>query len=173
MYWGLNNKKGFTLIELLVVISIIGFLASASVLMFNSARLKARDAARLADFKQLQTTLSLYYDTYNRFPDSDYAGCGGWDSSGNGTGFIHALVTEKLLGKDIVDPSINNTCGNYCYYRYTAGDYGCDINKGSYFVLGIRDMETSGNPYPGSPGWSCPSRNWQAEFDLVVGGFEK
>ena len=34
-------------------------------------------------------------------------------------------------------------------------------------------METSGNPHPNSPGWICPSRNWQDEFDWVTGAFEK
>ena len=48
------NKQGFTLIELLVVISIIGFLATASMVVFNNARMKARDAKRIADIKQIQ-----------------------------------------------------------------------------------------------------------------------
>ncbi|MDO8592522.1 MAG: type II secretion system protein [bacterium] len=169
----LQGKRGFTLIELLVVISIIGFLTTTAVVMLDSARKKARDARRLADFKQIQTALGLYYDTYNRFPDSDFAGCGGWDASGNGTGFIHPLITEKLLGKDIIDPITNYDCGNYRYYRYSVGDYGCDASKGAYYVLGINDLETSGNPAPSSPGWRCPSRNWQGEFDWVTGGFER
>ena len=50
----MNNNKGFTLIELLVVISIIGFLATFAVYAFNVARVKARDAKRLADMTLIQ-----------------------------------------------------------------------------------------------------------------------
>lgn len=53
--------RGFTLIELLVVIAIIGLLSSVVLASLNSARLKSRDARRLADLKQLQTALELYY----------------------------------------------------------------------------------------------------------------
>ncbi|PIW79613.1 MAG: pilus assembly protein, partial [Parcubacteria group bacterium CG_4_8_14_3_um_filter_48_16] len=55
------NKKGFTLIELLVVIAIIGLLSTLAVVALNNARLKARDAKRIADIKQIQTALELYY----------------------------------------------------------------------------------------------------------------
>jgi len=61
-----NRKKesrGFTLIELLVVIAIIGLLSSVILASLNGARKKSRDARRLADLKQLQTALELYYDS--------------------------------------------------------------------------------------------------------------
>lgn len=60
----MNNKhrNGFTLIELLVVIAIIGILSSVVVTSLNSAREKARDAARLSDIRQIQIALELYAD---------------------------------------------------------------------------------------------------------------
>lgn len=57
-----HKQRGFTLIELLVVIAIIGILSSVVLASLNSARQKSRDARRIADIKQLQTALELYYD---------------------------------------------------------------------------------------------------------------
>ncbi|MCF7820369.1 MAG: prepilin-type N-terminal cleavage/methylation domain-containing protein, partial [Candidatus Pacebacteria bacterium] len=62
------KKKGFTLIELLVVIAIIGLLSTMSVVALNSARQKSRDAKRVADIKQIQTALELYYNDNNGYP---------------------------------------------------------------------------------------------------------
>lgn len=56
----LKKQKGFTLIELLVVIAIIGLLSTLAVVALNNARQKARDAKRVADWKQIQTALELY-----------------------------------------------------------------------------------------------------------------
>ena len=55
-----NNKKGFTLIELLVVIAIIGLLSTLAVVSLSNARLKARDAKRMSDLKQIATAIELY-----------------------------------------------------------------------------------------------------------------
>ena len=50
------------MIELLVVIAIIGILASVVLASLNTARRKSRDARRLADIKQIQVALELYFD---------------------------------------------------------------------------------------------------------------
>lgn len=60
--------RGFTLIELLVVIAIIGLLSSVVLASLNSARLKSRDARRMADLKQLQIALELYYNSNGSYP---------------------------------------------------------------------------------------------------------
>ena len=54
--------KGFTLMELLVVIAIIGILSSVVLTNLNGTRQKARDVKRVADVKQLQLALALYFD---------------------------------------------------------------------------------------------------------------
>ena len=54
------KRKGFTLIELLVVIAIIGLLSTLSVVSLNSARGKARDAARKSDMNSISTALELF-----------------------------------------------------------------------------------------------------------------
>lgn len=62
------TRRGFTLIELLVVIAIIGILSSVVLASLNSARQKGRDARRIADIKQLQLALELYYDANANYP---------------------------------------------------------------------------------------------------------
>ena len=64
----MRKQKGFTLIELLVVIAIIGLLSTLAVVALNNARLKSRDARRVADIKQIQTALELYYNDANGYP---------------------------------------------------------------------------------------------------------
>jgi prepilin-type N-terminal cleavage/methylation domain-containing protein len=64
-----NSQKGFTLIELLVVIAIIGLLSTLAVVALNSAREKSRDSKRVADVKQIQTALELYFaDSSSGYP---------------------------------------------------------------------------------------------------------
>ena len=64
----MRKAKGFTLIELLVVIAIIGLLSTLAVVALNSARQKARDAKRVADIKQVQTALELYFNDAEGYP---------------------------------------------------------------------------------------------------------
>ena len=63
-----NNNKGFTLIELLVVIAIIGILATLAIVSLTTARSSSRDAKRIADLKQLQTALEVYYNDNGVYP---------------------------------------------------------------------------------------------------------
>lgn len=60
--------RGFTLIELLVVIAIIGILSSIVLASLNTARQKSRDARRVADIKQIQLAMQLYYDASSTYP---------------------------------------------------------------------------------------------------------
>lgn len=62
------RRRGFTLIELLVVIFIIGLLAAMVVVSVSSARMKARDAKRKADIKEIKTALEMYMDDYRVYP---------------------------------------------------------------------------------------------------------
>ena len=81
----MKNKKAFTLIELLVVIAIIGLLATLSVLALNNARAKSRDAKRVADIKQMQTALELYFNDKQSYPTSSEMTTSIFSTSTNGT----------------------------------------------------------------------------------------
>lgn len=110
----MKNKQGFTLIELLVVIAIIGLLSSVVFASLNSARVKARDARRMADLKAVSTALHLYYDTNGRYPNETAVGGGPWTDNFNN--MAQQLVSAGFLGAVPKDPSSSAT--GYAYYKY-------------------------------------------------------
>lgn len=61
-------KRGFTLIELLVVIAIIGILSTLAVVSLGNARVRARDSKRVADIRNVQTALEIYYTDQTAYP---------------------------------------------------------------------------------------------------------
>jgi len=123
------------------------------------------------DMKNIQIALEMYLHEFGRYPDPDVSDCGGWDV-GNQSLQLLANRLGVYMPKAPNDPAGTGSCNGYRYYRYPAGNAGCDINKGAFYVLGVSDMETSPNPHPKTPSWSCPGRNWQGEFDWVTGKFE-
>ncbi len=70
----MNSKKGFTLIEILIVIAIMGFLSSIVLVGMSGFRAKGRDAKRIAEMREVQNALELYFSAYGRYPtDTDWA----------------------------------------------------------------------------------------------------
>jgi len=120
-----NDKKGFTLIELLVVIAIIGLLASIVLVSLNSARGKARGVRRVADLRQIQTALEMYYDTNNSYPNfgeewrSECSGWGGLSASNVIPGLVPTYMPVFPS-----DPSMNKSANTACYiYKSNGTDY--------------------------------------------------
>ena len=64
----MDNKKGFTLVEILVVAGIIGLLGVLATIALGSARVRARDAKRMADMVKTQMALELYFNDNNSYP---------------------------------------------------------------------------------------------------------
>lgn len=76
-----QSKAGFTLIELLVVIAIISILAGLLLVNMVGVRGRAEDTRKKNDLRQLKTAMRLYYNDYQRYPQSaganlSFAGCG-------------------------------------------------------------------------------------------------
>jgi prepilin-type N-terminal cleavage/methylation domain-containing protein len=108
---GLRPSKGFTLIELLVVIAIIGILSSIVLASLQGARAKGRDARRVADIKQLQLALELYYDANSAYPATI------------GFGASSPLVSNGYISVIPSDPSVTPACTDGTQagcYKYAA-----------------------------------------------------
>ncbi|MDB5178053.1 MAG: fimbrial protein pilin [Candidatus Saccharibacteria bacterium] len=183
------KQKGFTIVELLIVIVVIGILAAITIVAYNGIQQRGRDARRLSDIGAIKKALELYKTDTGTFPTVAYTGLGtldGWeDSSKEAAGeFLTPLKPYGFSGGVTVDPindatdatmnlARSNKHYGYLYYKYPAGNNGCDANRGAFYVLGLITTETSGSgTHPQSPGFSC-SYDWQTVFSWVTGGYEK
>lgn len=118
------QKKGFTLIELLVVIAIMALLSTLAVVALSSARQKSRDAKRLADIKQVQTALELYFIDQNAYPAGDALVLGGATAKCLGAGgFAASDCTAPVYMGNI---PANPTPGG--------ADYAYTVNGTSYSI---------------------------------------
>lgn len=132
MHANLRNRDqcGFTLIELLVVISIIGLLASVVFASLNTVRAKARDTRRLADMKELQKALLLYFDTYGDYPP---VGSGAFAAS-DCNPQVHNpwnTITDPLISAGFLstahhDPRYPNNPDPWCYVYHKNWPLDCN-----------------------------------------------
>jgi len=132
-----KNQKGFTLIELLVVIAIIGLLSTLSIVALNQARARSRDARRIADVKQIQTALEMYYNDMGQYPPTAQITAGS------------AIATGTTIYMDIVPkppiPADNTNCTGTVAYTYTSGDIG-GVTNGTYTLRYCVGNNTGGIP---------------------------
>lgn len=106
-------KTGFTLIELLVVIAIIGLLSTLAIVALGTARLKSRDARRVADLKQIQTALELFMNDNGFYPASTSIQLGDTNHAClNSSGFGTAGCSSPYMATIPKDPKNG-------YYFYT------------------------------------------------------
>ncbi len=129
-----ETKQGFTLIELLIVIAIIGLLATLAIVSLTTAQQKARDAKRVADIKQLQNAVELYFsENPGGYPtvDPDNTTQVAW------TDFT-ALIDEYMTQIPVPpDP----TTESYTYYWDNGSDDGHDAD--AYYLSAV--LEDTGN----------------------------
>ena len=129
----MTKKKGFTLIELLVVIAIIGLLSTLAVVALNSARRRARDAKRVADIKQVQTALELYYNDQDEYPTGTTLALGEVDGNascttdclclGSTAGFAATCDGTVYMGLIPANPSPNGA--DYVYSGLDDDELAC------------------------------------------------
>ena len=120
----MRNQKGFTLIELLVVIAIIGLLSTLAVISLNNARQKSRDSKRVADVKQIQTALELYYNDKNGYPATFNINNGGCLSDASGFAASGCTGTTYMSAVPAAPSPNDGTCTvaeNYYSYTITGG----------------------------------------------------
>ncbi len=147
----MNKKKAFTLIELLVVIAIIGVLSAITVVVLQNARAKSRDAKRIADIKQMQTSLELYFNDNGSYPTSVTSTI----ASGS-----NVYMTLTPVAPTPIDGDCTATTNAYTYssdgstysISFCLGNPNSGLNAGS--KVATRDGISEG---ASTPAWSCGS----------------
>ena len=150
-----KSNKGFTLIELLVVIAIIGLLSTLAVVALNSARQKARDSKRVADVKQIQTALELYYADLNGYPTAATAvalGAGTYKALCTGGWLASCTTGTTYMGLVPANPTpvTDGGCAAGSGYSYTAA---AATSYTLTFCLGgsVGDLTGAGVTHTASP----------------------
>ncbi len=131
-----NNKKGFTLIEILVVVAIIAILSSVVLIGLGPTRRAGRDARRVADLRQIQNALELYFNKCGYYPGGvANPACGAAGGGDTYATMVTALIGTPTLGIANV-PNDPNVGGTYFF---------ADPAPGTTYVLGAT-MEDTNNP---------------------------
>lgn len=172
-----SSRRGFTLIELLVVIAIIGILASIILASLNTARKKGRDARRIADMKQVQLALEMYYDsltvvTYVPQGTPAIVAPGTPGASAMATA-LAPVVTANFIASIPTDP-VGGTTYNYQYEGLDSASAACAAPGPCAGYLLVARLEAAGNSgtYIGTAGGIattvCPAIPAAAPFPYCV-----
>ncbi len=134
----IKMRKGFTLIEILIVVAIIALLAGTVLVGFAPATRQGRDTKRIADLRQVQNSLELYYSKCGYYPGGAQAAnatCVSFSQITTWDALSTALTSNNSIGVSRIpnDPSSGKT-----YF------YGTD-NIGSSYVIGAT-LEDTNNP---------------------------
>ena len=101
-----------------VVFAIIGILAAVVLVSLNSARAKSRDAKRLADVRQVQTALELFYNDNGSYPSESSNAALGTDGATN-----YEFSTYLTAWPTAPTPQDNPSGGSTCTTANNIYDY--------------------------------------------------
>lgn len=181
-----KRAYGFTIVELLIVIVVVAILAAISIVAYTGIQGRARDTQRMQDMSTITKALEVYKIANGNYPAAvGTAGFGGWEASTAPGGFINALTSSSTgISKVPVDPAniqpgaagIGSSSFNflYFYHRYSAGNGGCDISRGDFYVLGVTRFDgiARGSVRSDSESLVCLTRTWGApEGAYIVSRF--
>ncbi len=109
----MKKEKGFTLIEILIVVAIIGLLASVVLVGLGSFRSRGRDARRVADLREVQNSLELYY-----LKNGNYLTVNNWSD-------LRSTLINDAIGITIIpnDP-LSDSAGQSYSYGYSSDKQG-------------------------------------------------
>lgn len=109
----IRETKGFTLVELLVVMAIISILAVIAMANFQTSQIKARDAERKANMRQISNALEAYTSDHGFYPNAEDANGGKIKACADGGGVCKASSASTAcewsgtLSRELCDE--NNT----------------------------------------------------------------
>jgi prepilin-type N-terminal cleavage/methylation domain-containing protein len=155
----MRSRRAFTLVELLVVIAIIGLLSTVAVVALGASRIKARDTKRLADVRQIQSALDMFYNDNNYYPRYDGGGSvacsGAWALNYGAYKICWDDLASKLssyMSKLPDDPKNASTANDYQYETLKSG-------QGYIFIM-LPENASVGAGDGCYGGWYCKAVNW-------------
>lgn len=147
-------KNGFTLVELMIVIVIIGVLTTLIIVSLDNTKMTARNTRRLADIKQIQLALKMYYNDTGTFPSSITPGS---SISKGGANYMLRVPSNPKPWPDNGCPDQDYQYmplegGKRYMLTFCLGDTTDDLSKGSHIATsnGILNCPTGYIPVPGS-----------------------
>jgi prepilin-type N-terminal cleavage/methylation domain-containing protein len=115
----LRAERGFTLIELLIVVAIIGILATVILVSLGNARVRARDARRIAEINAARRLFEMYKAQTGVYPV--VSGAGTWND-------IAVRMETELIAKGIISATdtlprdmVNSGNRMYSYWGCNSG----------------------------------------------------
>jgi len=126
-----TKNRGFTLIELLIVVTILGLLSAIILVGLGGVRSQGRDTRRIADLRQVQNALEIYFNKNQTYPI-----VAGGDAQTRWSNLTTALTGAGIGVSAIARDPLNRT--PYFY------DYGASANGLNYVLKEV--LENSDNP---------------------------
>lgn len=132
-----KNKKAFSFMELLTTIIIIGIIISTATVSFKKIRENSRDTKRIADIKQIQSALELYYSDNGKYPETLGS------SISSGTKIYLEKVPEAITpvdgdcsaGENSYSYTTSDGNNNYYYLSFCIGKNVDDYDSGKKIAV--------------------------------------